>query len=200
MARTANVQNWAIDGSAAELANHLCGDGPNVAPAATVVLLMSADQIVLNVGLSYCQTALMCENNTTQSGTTREYVAVIPPACNHGILAATRVGPVVSDGTIQAPTYVGCDHGSLLGATPNMDPVTLASPKEGAETYLGLPSGKCYFTPDIIDDTWVAGNPPGTRCLKLPEDRVATNVTIRVTNTAGHGLICNRLTGNIETL
>ncbi len=192
MARTCKQRDWSTE----HVAISLCGT--DVAPPASLWLLKEADQVQLDVGMAYCQTALMVENNTAASGTTRRFMAVIPPGRNHAYLTFTRCasGPL----NAQVDTTAGWDA-TGLGTGTITETVKQGTTTSGAETYLGmgttLGDSQSLSTSDHVDDVSAGLQ---YRALIVPEDRVATNAWFQVSHTAGHCLVVHGVTQDLETL
>ncbi len=175
--------------------------GTDVAPPAYMTFLQQSDQIVLDVAMTYAQTAHMTDNATSSAGSIRSFMAVIPPGRNHAYLNFTRSGWY---GGSLAATTVGSDT-TGYGATPSVDPVVSNAPVFGPDRYLDVtPDGFGGVLPGNattkatgvkVDDLH-----NGDRALKVPEDRRSTLEWFRVSNTSGTGLVVHGVTVDLETL
>ncbi len=196
----------------------LCG--LDVAPPANSALLREADDIQIAVGMTYAQTAIMTECNTATAGTTRRFLAVIPPGRNHAYLAVTRCA--AGQFAAQVDHTAGSDSsgfGAVLGVpTPALDPVKGNSTAMGTEVYLDMTTNgiamqlgfaKACVTDDKVNDVLIPPAAPGTldvtmgslyRALKVAEDRVSTLEWIQASHHAGVGLIVHGVTTDLELL
>ena len=188
----------------------LCG--LDVAPPAYLYLLREADQIQLDVAVTYAQTGLMTECNTATSGTSRRFLAVIPPGHTHAYLRFTRAaaGPF----STQANFTAGSDSsGYGAGGDPTLDPVTAQSMAYGAEVYLDMTGGYATLkfgvapegkTDDKVNDAVLPALDvtmgPLYRSLLMPEDRVSRLEWVQASHHAGVCLVVHGVTQNLETI
>lgn len=133
----------------------LCGD--EVAPVATMALLMAADQIGIDVGaMLYASTAHCVEANTTGL-TQRRFGVVVPPACAYARLHVLRSGG--NNWTQQTNTTAGNTTGGFTG----VDVVTTPSPAMGTERYLQTGAVAATSTEYLVTSATVDNAPAASK-------------------------------------